>query len=89
MVNNFTITAWAADGRTVKTITGPVGPDTREDGDMTEPPEHNHQPWEAWEDRALVDMVKFGISHDHIAVHLKRTRAAIAQRMHLLRNKPS
>jgi hypothetical protein len=84
----FTITAWAANGRTVKTITGPVGPHTLEDGDMTEPPEHNRDRWQAWEDQCLIDMVKFGLDHKHIAVHLKRTRAAICQRMHLLRNKP-
>ena len=84
----FTITAWAADGRTVETITGPVGPHTLEDGDMSEPPEHNRDRWEDWEDRALIDMVKFSLDHNHIAVHLKRTPASIAQRMHRLRNKP-
>jgi len=80
MKMTFTITAWAADGRTVKTITGPVNENMLEGG---------FAPWEAWEDRALVDMVKFGIDHDHIATHLKRSVDDVRERMHLLRNKPS
>lgn len=75
----FTITAWAANGRTVETITGPVSPNTLDDGGMEDG-------WEAWEDRILVDMVKFGIDHEHIAAHLKRSVDDVRGRMRQLKN---
>jgi hypothetical protein len=74
----FTITAWAADGRTVKTITGPVNPQVLDNG---------FAPWEASEDRILIEMVKFGFGHGDIAVHLKRSADDVRERMKELRNK--
>lgn len=73
----FKITAWAADGRTVKTITGPVNENMLSGG------------WDADDDQYLIDMVKHSVSVDHIAVHLNRSVDEVQERMHRLRNKPS
>jgi len=70
----FTITAWAADGRTVKTITGPVNENMLSGG------------WDADDDQYLIDMVKHSVPVDHIAIHFNRSIDEVRERMKELTN---
>jgi len=74
MKMTFKITAWAADGRTVKTITGPVNENMLVGhGDMVD-------------DQYLIDMVKHSVPVDHIAIHFNRSVDEVRDRMKELKN---
>jgi hypothetical protein len=76
----FKMTAWSADGKSVTTITGPVGPLTLDDG---------LNGWDEADERHLIDMVKHNLSHKEMGIHLNRSTEAITQRLRKLRNRPS
>jgi len=70
----FTITAWAADGRTVETITGPVNENMLV----------GHR--DMVDDQYLIDMVKHSVPVDHIAIHFNRSVDEVRDRMKELKN---
>lgn len=70
--------AWSADGKRVVDVEKPDNLVTWDYYDV----------WSPQEVQDLTEMVKFGLSHDDMAIHLGRTKAAVISKMHHLRNAP-
>jgi hypothetical protein len=70
-------TAWSAYGPSVIHVDFPITPDRIV---------HIEREWTDGDDQNLVAMVKHGLSHADMAVHLNRDVEAIVTRLNALRN---